>query len=304
MFSRITELEEYYLTKCEFEVLKRHGVDIARALVGVPFDVEPVNVIELGAGDGRKTKVLLDVLLRLEVPFEYFAVDISRKAVDFITERMALVFGNRVSVHGVVADNHEGLNFVRRRKPGRKNVVLFLGSSIGNYDMRGAETFLTGIRESLNPGDRLFVGFDLKKDPEIMRRAYSDAKGVTAAFNFNLLTRINHELTADFQPECFYHVANYNVHLGAMESWLLSAKDQDVKPPLQPSPLPPSHHPNFCRLSPSEPLTQPSFSTRFRSPFLESGSSISQRWNPFTRSTPSSIPKPPSDPSHNPLALR
>uniref|UniRef100_A0A7S3EMI4 Histidine-specific methyltransferase SAM-dependent domain-containing protein n=2 Tax=Rhodosorus marinus TaxID=101924 RepID=A0A7S3EMI4_9RHOD len=229
LFSRITELDEYYPTNCEADILESSSNEIVRDLVdGAIKEGKQINLIELGAGDGRKTCVLLEALLANDVKFKFFPVDISREAVEMLLHRVHRRFGDRVRVHGVVADNLQGLSWIRENYAAGSNVALFLGSSIGNFPTEAARSFLAGVQKSLNRGDKLLIGFDLLKDPEIMRRAYSDRLGVTAQFNYNLLRRINNEFNANFDLGSFYHVANFNVALGGMESWLISSKDQTV----------------------------------------------------------------------------
>eukprot|EP00180_Rhodochaete_pulchella_P003559 Plantae.Rhodophyta-Rhodochaete_pulchella.ctg6188.p2 GENE.Plantae.Rhodophyta-Rhodochaete_pulchella.ctg6188~~Plantae.Rhodophyta-Rhodochaete_pulchella.ctg6188.p2 ORF type:complete len:211 (-),score=33.13 Plantae.Rhodophyta-Rhodochaete_pulchella.ctg6188:1369-2001(-) len=136
--------------------------------------------------------------------------------------------GGRLQCHGIVADNAQGLKWLAENKPGRRNLVLFLGSSIGNFDHTGARKFLRRIFQFLKTGDKLLIGCDMKKDPAILVPAYNDKRGVTRDFNINLLRRMNLELGADFSLTGFYHMAAFNPHIGAMESWLVSKTQQTV----------------------------------------------------------------------------
>lgn len=230
IYQRITELEEYYPTACENEIFKTHKQRIVQTF-RENLGGETINIVELGAGDGHKTRVLLHELLDAGVDFEYIPIDISRHAIIALLSAVEREFRDcpQFKCHGLIADNDQGLAWVRaHRSATRKNVVLFLGSSIGNYDLSEARLFLSAVRRHLRSGDQLLIGFDLKKDPEVLRLAYSDPYMVTAEFNFNLLRRINRELGANFDVAQFYHMANYNAVRGCMESWLISRCDQIV----------------------------------------------------------------------------
>jgi L-histidine Nalpha-methyltransferase len=229
LYSRITNEDEYYLTRTEHGILTRHAPEIAAQLAR-SRGPEPLSVVELGAGDGRKTKILLRALLDAGLDFEYMPVDISCGAMRVLFATVSGEFqGEGLHVHGVVGEYVEALRYVGRRWPGRRTLVLFLGSSIGNFTREAAEEFLTEMRASLKERDMLLAGFDLKKDPEVLRRAYSDRHGVTRAFNLNLLTRLNREAGASFDTSAFGHLAVYNPVRGAMESYLLSRMEHDVK---------------------------------------------------------------------------
>lgn len=223
LFGRITQLEEYYLTRCELEVLERSGGDLARLL---PRD-EPFNLIELGAGDGVKTSVILGQFLDAGLKFEYFPVDVSEEAMRCLMGNCGNYAGGRLSVTGVVGEYFDALGRIGGID-GRMNLILFLGSSIGNFDCGAALRFLRRLWNSLNPGDLALIGFDLKKDIAVLERAYNDPQGVTAEFNLNLLDRINAELGGDFRRDKFIFHSRYNVTLGAVESMLVSTRPQDV----------------------------------------------------------------------------
>lgn len=219
LFQRITELPEYYLTKAEESILLDKSPEIASLMEG-GFDV-----VELGAGDGHKTKILLRELLRQNKKGRYFPVDISSKALEQLADNLSEEeFGK---IEGIREDFLNGLSKARRLS-NRPLLVLFLGSNIGNFDPGERERFLSGLRRELGPRDRVLTGFDLKKNIETMTRAYSDSEGVTRDFNLNLLERINRELGGAFDTRCFAHHAFYNPEIGAMESYLLSLREQDV----------------------------------------------------------------------------
>mmetsp|Transcript_12513 Transcript_12513/g.38209 ORF Transcript_12513/g.38209 Transcript_12513/m.38209 type:complete len:360 (+) Transcript_12513:106-1185(+) len=231
LFSRITELDCYYLTRKEFEILRKCAQNMVKGLLRGTASRSVINIVELGAGDGRKTCILLDELLRQNIKLEYFPIDISKKALEMLSTRINDRYDGRVRIHSVVADNRDGLHWIRRCYPHRRNITLFLGSSIGNFDRDCAQALFCDVRKALKKGDRLLIGFDLLKDPETMRRAYSDSQQITAEFNRNLLYRINRELGANFRPDLFYHVASYNARQQGMESHLVSRVDQTVDVP-------------------------------------------------------------------------
>lgn len=221
LFEQITDLDEYYPTACEFEILQRVAPEIAAALSDETFDV-----VELGAGDGRKTKVLLSRLQAEAVDFSYIPVDISESAVVELCSALAESHAG-LSVQGIVGDYFDSIRYLDKHSEHRK-LVLFLGSNIGNFDYSHALHFLRTIWQYLNHDDLLLVGFDLKKDIQTLLRAYNDSRGVTSAFNLNVLTRINRELGGQFRPEAFSHYGLYNPTRGAMESYLVSLEEQSV----------------------------------------------------------------------------
>ena len=221
-FRQIMELDEYYLTRAEFEILSEQAEAIARELPDEPF-----NLIELGSGDGTKTIPFMEGLRRAGREFQYIAIDISAGAMETLHENLQ----KRVpwiSFHGVVADYFSGLDWLRTNS-NRRGVVLFLGSNIGNFSAERARGFLGHVREELNEGDMFVLGADLKKDMTRIQRAYNDSRGVTALFNLNLLERINRELGANFQSDQFDFHSYYNPVMGAVESYIVSLCDQTVR---------------------------------------------------------------------------
>jgi len=223
LFSRITDLEEYYLTDCERQILTSHRAEIAALAMGRPF-----NLVDLGAGDGTKTMILLEHLRDQGADFRYVPIDISegamRELVGRVQERVP-----GVVVDGIVSEYTDGLHWLAMTQAERSNVVLFLGSNIGNFDKPRARAFLRRLWAALREGDRVLIGFDLKKDIDILLHAYNDAEGVTAAFNLNLLRRINRELGGHFDLDRFRHFGTYDVFSGAMESYLVSLDRQAVE---------------------------------------------------------------------------
>jgi L-histidine Nalpha-methyltransferase len=221
LFQQITDLPEYYPTQCEFEIFRNHKEDIVEILRSESF-----NLVELGPGDARKTRVLLQHFLDQKLDFHYVPIDISEPALQNLVRSMELEFP-ALRVHGLVSEYFNALNWLKNLDH-RKNVVLFLGSSIGNFNRDSSRVFLHSLWNSLNPNDYALIGFDLKKDIELLLRAYNDSKGVTREFNLNLLRRVNRELGGSFDMERFRHYASYNVFSGAMESYLVSLEKQTV----------------------------------------------------------------------------
>jgi L-histidine N-alpha-methyltransferase len=223
LFQRITELEEYYLTRAECEILQTYAGQLSELLGNRPF-----RLVELGVGDGAKTRSLLRHFLAGGLQFEYMPIDICEHALVELTGSLRRQMPeDTLRVHGIVAEYFEAMSLLDRR-PTERTVVLFLGSNIGNFEPRDARRFLRTLRRSLRPGDSVLIGFDLKKDPALLTRAYNDAQGVTREFNFNLLERINRELGGEFDRRRFRHYGAYNPRLGRMESWLVSLDDQQV----------------------------------------------------------------------------
>jgi len=222
LFATITGLAEYYPTRCEFEILRGH----AETILGRFHDI-PLDVVDVGAGDGRKTAVLLGEALRLGLDVRYVPIDISESAMDGLVKGMGERFPD-LPIAGLVAEYADGVRWLGQRG-GRHNLVLFLGSNIGNFDKPASRAFLRRLWGSLNGGDHVLIGFDLKKDIEILLAAYNDRDGITARFNLNLLHRINRELGADFEVADFRHYATYDVFSGAMVSYLVSLAAQTVR---------------------------------------------------------------------------
>ncbi len=223
LFQRIMELEEYYPTRCETEIFKNHGSGIAKQIAG-----EDLNLVELGCGDGVKTILLLNNLLEESKKINYVPLDISKGAIESLYENLENEYGDLpFSVSGLVAEYFQGLSWLTENAKGR-NLVLFLGSNIGNFNKPTAMRFLRQLWYSLNPGDYVLIGFDLKKDLDVLYNAYNDSKGVTKEFNFNVLDRINSLLGANFDRRNFQHQGLYNVQTGAMESYLISQCKHEV----------------------------------------------------------------------------
>ncbi len=222
LFERITDLPEYYLTRTETALLQRYAGEI------VTQAGRPPSVIELGAGSARKTMLLLRALAEESRGSVYLAVDVSAAA---LAEAAARVRAELPTLRVETVEGRYGAALeTLRARPGRK-LVLFIGSSIGNFDPPEARALLREVREGMAEGDSLLLGTDLVKDPAIILPAYDDAAGVTARFNKNVLARINRELGADFDLDAFRHVALWNGEASRVEMYLESERDQIITIP-------------------------------------------------------------------------
>jgi dimethylhistidine N-methyltransferase len=225
LFEQITELPEYYLTRTERAILTAHaGQMIARAAAGARL-----RITELGAGSADKTRLLLSAAVRRQGPIVYEPVDVSASALADAQERLEREMPE-VLVAPQVMDYTGGLD-LEQPAPDERRLVLYIGSSIGNFEPAEAAHIVRGVRAALRPGDALLLGVDLVKGPDLLLAAYDDAAGVTASFNGNLLIRLNRELGADFDPTAFAHRAVWNATTSRMEIYLMSCKAQTVQIP-------------------------------------------------------------------------
>ena len=217
LFEAITRLPEYGLTRADERLLRAHGRDIAQ-LIG-----SPTAVIELGSGTGEKTRHILTALTAARSKVDYVPIDVSPKALARCRRDLADV----AEVQPLAQSYLDGMASAVRRRSGQEPLlVLFLGSTIGNFERRRAADFLKALRGSLRPGDALLIGADLVKDRDQMLRAYDDSIGLTAAFNLNLLGRINRELRGNFDLRNFQHEARWNEPERRIEMHLRSRVDQ------------------------------------------------------------------------------
>jgi L-histidine Nalpha-methyltransferase len=222
LFDAICFLPEYYVMRAEAEVLNTHARDIARQ-----FGAD-VRLVELGSGAARKTRILLDELTQRQPDLEYVPVDVDGSMLER-TGRDLLASYPQIHIAAVVADfSRPSVPMAALAATAARTVVLFLGSTIGNLEPAEALVMLRDLRSALKPGDALFLGADLRKAKSILEPAYDDALGVTAAFNLNLLTRMNRELGAQFDVPAFRHRAFYDEAVGRIEMHLVSTCAQRV----------------------------------------------------------------------------
>ncbi len=220
LFQKITQHQDYYPTRIEFEILEEIKNELPK-IIGE----EEIDIIELGAGDGHKSQLVLDGFLEAGCKINFFPIDISEQAMVMLDETIGR--HDRLNIHGVVGEYFEGLRFLRSRSD-NKQLILFLGSNIGNFNRSQNQGFLRRLWKSLNAEDYAFIGFDLKKDIDVLTAAYNDSAGITESFNLNILNRMNRELGADFDVSKFQHMGVYNPILGAMESYLISTQEQKI----------------------------------------------------------------------------
>jgi L-histidine Nalpha-methyltransferase len=223
LFSAITNLPEYYVTRTEESILRANGAEIVEAMGG------PVSLVELGSGDSRKTRLLIDSLLARQGTLVYQPIDIDASVLES-TARQLLADFPALTVNAVCTE-FSGAAAALRTLPsasGTRTVVLFLGSTIGNLDETEAIAMLSSLRSALAAGDALFLGADMRKPRSVLEPAYDDPLGVTAAFNLNLLGRINRELDGHFRLDRFAHLAFFNEEAGRIEMHLVSREEQKV----------------------------------------------------------------------------
>lgn len=218
LFDRITELPEYYVPRTEQAIMRDHLQDIAEALG------ERVLLVELGSGSSLKVRLLLDVLKR---PAGYVPVDISREHMQNAAQAISADYPD-LPVTPVCADFMQSFELPALGGNAARPVTYFPGSTIGNFEPPMASRLLRVIAGTLGPGGRLLIGFDLRKDKSLLESAYNDSAGITAAFNLNMLTRLNREFGADFDTGHFRHRAFFNDDLGRIEMHLVSVVEQQA----------------------------------------------------------------------------
>lgn len=223
LFQKIMALEDYYLTKCELDIFKNKTAEIANLINpdGGPFDL-----IELGAGDAMKSTFLLQHLVDKGANFTFMPIDISGNILSVLKTNLnkAIPDLDIICLKGEYFDMIEQATTISSNR----KVILFLGGNIGNMELADAEQFCFKLKSKLNKGDTALIGFDLKKHPKTILRAYDDRTGITAQFNLNLLVRINHELEANFNIDQFEHYQTYDPINGACKSYLISLIEQEV----------------------------------------------------------------------------
>jgi dimethylhistidine N-methyltransferase len=222
IFQEIMNMPEYYLTNAEFEILSMQSKQIIEAL---EFST-PFNIVELGAGDGLKTFKLLQYLVDKNIDFNYIPIDISQEAIDLLTLRLKERLPS-LNIKPKVGDYFEILKV--NKQSDFPSLLLFLGGNIGNYNEDRAKHLLTLFNDIMKTGDKLLIGFDIKKNPIVVHNAYYDKHGITKRFNLNLLLRINRELQADFKIDDFDFYCHYNPITGDVKSYIVSLRKQTVE---------------------------------------------------------------------------
>ena len=221
IFQEIMSMPEYYLTDCELEILRDQSNEIYEAL---HFD-KPFSIVELGAGDGLKTIELLRTLLERKLDFTFIPVDISAEAIRSLTERLSSELPD-LKINPQVGDYFKVLEgLVDESVP---KLFLFLGSNVGNYERENAIDLLRHFGDFMLPGDKILCGFDLKKNPFTIHKAYQDPHGITKNFNLNLFVRANAELDANFNMDQFDFYCYYNPYTGELRSMIVSLENQEV----------------------------------------------------------------------------
>ena len=223
LFEQITELPEYYLTRTERAIFESFAAEILQAAGS------SLTLVELGAGTASKTSILIEELLERQARALFYPIDVSPSALQEAVTQLGRQFP-QLRVNPISADYTGGVDALNRIS-GRK-LVLYIGSSIGNFEPDESVRILRRIRRTLRAGDALLLGADFAKSPKILLPAYDDAQGVTAAFNKNILARLNRELDADFDLDAFRHVALWNKRCSRMEMSLESVRAQQVFLPL------------------------------------------------------------------------
>ena len=219
LFESITSLPEYYPTRTEISILKKLKHDLPSYLD------KNMNLVELGSGASVKTRLILDIFTKLQAKTEYFPIDIS----EILTESSEQLLKDYDSLHitGIIDTYEGGLEFLKTYDD-KKNLILFLGSSFGNFTPDDGKLFLKKIFSTMNSDDLFLIGLDLVKDKNILESAYDDSQGITAKFNLNVLSRINDELDADFDLDNFSHYSIYNEADQRIEMNLKSLVSQSV----------------------------------------------------------------------------
>lgn len=223
IFQAIMRMPTYYLTACEFDIFRNQK---DRILNHIMSDEGSFKLVELGAGDGTKTEVLLDHFLKKQTPFTYVPVDVSEAVLAQLATRLSKSLP-ALKIHPECKLYNEALE-IMKNDTSEKKLILFLGANIGNFSKDEAITFIKKLAVNMNAPDRLLIGFDLKKDPRLIQAAYDDPEGITREFNLNLLGRINREFGGQFDLELFSHYPFYDPETGVTKSFLVSNQEQEV----------------------------------------------------------------------------
>lgn len=217
LFEQICELPEYYPTRTEASILKQYAAEI----VG---KTQAVELVELGSGSSTKTRFLLDVYQNVDTPLYYTPVDVSGSMLEASANRLLAEYP-QLKIQGKVATYDRALEQISTYSLG-KRLIIFLGSSIGNFNREECDRFIERVSTALNPGDYFLLGIDLQKPVKILEAAYNDAQQITAAFNLNMLQHLNNRFQGNFNLELFEHKAIYNTEQNQIEMYLISKKEQ------------------------------------------------------------------------------
>jgi L-histidine Nalpha-methyltransferase len=222
LFDAICLLPEYYLTRAENEIIERYAAEIVNSVAG------DKTLLEMGSGSASKTRLIIEALLKKQSSLLFMPVDISASALES-SSRILLQSFPRLRIEAYAAEYFDALAVLSERQQRGRTLALFLGSNISNFGRAEAPKFLRALRRVLKTGDALLLGADLKKDRSVLEPAYDDALGLTAAFNLNLLARVNRELDGNFNLRAFKHHAFYNEEIGRVEIYIESISPQTVK---------------------------------------------------------------------------
>jgi L-histidine N-alpha-methyltransferase len=218
LFQQIMQLPEYYLTRSEFEIFSTQSAEMVS---GIP---NPFHVIELGPGNGLKTKLFLKAAQQQNKLLTYYPIDISAEALNELSLNLQAEMD--LPIEPLAADYFTGLE--KLLHVSGPKLIIFMGSNIGNFNPAETISFFSALSANMRPDDYFLIGFDLKKDPELILAAYNDSQGITRAFNLNLLHRMNEELEANFDVIQFKHYPTYDPITGEARSYLISQKKQTV----------------------------------------------------------------------------
>ena len=221
LFDAICLTPEYYLTRAENEIIERYADEIVSTIDGEK------TLLEMGSGSASKTRLIIEALLKKQSSLLFMPVDISESALES-SSRILLQSFPRLSIEAYAAEYFDALAVLSERQPRGRTLALFLGSNISNFGREEAPKFLRALRRVLKTGDALLLGADLRKDRRVLEPAYDDALGLTAAFNLNLLARINRELDGNFDLRSFKHHAFYNDEIGRVEIYIESIPEQTI----------------------------------------------------------------------------
>ena len=224
LFRKIMRLPEYYLTDCEHEILSDRGTDILNT---VYRNADELNILELGAGDGYKTKILLEKAREQKRALKYIPVDISENILEVLVKDLKNQFPE-LNVAPKPMDYFDALRKTQS-EGNAKNLILFLGSTVGNLLNDERNSFFKSLSGCCKSGDELLIGFDLQKDPLTILAAYNDESGITRDFNLNLISRLQNELKLNVSPEQFYHYPSYDPIAGTARSFLVPKENITLK---------------------------------------------------------------------------